>query len=178
KGELSSLIKGDSGYVILYVEDVKAPEVPSFETVKEKVTADFSKEEASRLAKEKAENFLAKVQDSKNLEDTAKAEQLGVNESGFFSRNAQKTETTFPAALMQTSFLLSNSTPIAKEVGSDAGKFYVYKLLERELPRLPENGDEEAAYRANLINVKQQQILEAWLVHLESKATITRHQGL
>ncbi len=178
KGELSSLVKGDTGYVILYVEDVKAPAIPNFETVKEKVTADFTKEEASRLAKEKAESFLAKVQDSKKLEETAKAEQLQINTSGFFGKNTQSPESTFPAPLRQASFLLSSSAPVAKEVGSDGNTYYVYRLLERELPQLPENSEEEAAYRANLISFKQQQILEAWLVHLENKATITRHQSL
>lgn len=178
KGELSSLIKGSSGYGIFFAEDIKAPEIPSFEEVKEILTNDYRKEEAKKLAKEAAETFLASIAESKDLESSASEEGYAVEETGLVGRNGEPGESDFPTSLLEVGFLLSQSEPLPKEVGQDGGNFYVYKLLNREIPKLPEDSKETETYRANLVNFKQQQLLAAWLRNMEIDAKISKHPSL
>ena len=59
KGELSSLIKGQSGYAILYAEDIKQPQIPAFEAKKDILTRDYKKAQAQELAEKAATDLRA-----------------------------------------------------------------------------------------------------------------------
>ena len=60
KGELSSLIKGESGYVILFVEDVREPEIPSFAAIKDVLIKDYQKVRSREMAEKAAKDMLEK----------------------------------------------------------------------------------------------------------------------
>jgi peptidyl-prolyl cis-trans isomerase D len=178
KGELSSLIKGQTGYAIFFVEDVKEPQLPEFSTVRETLEKDYREAEAITAAENAASELLAAVKEGEEFDKAAENAQLTVKSSGFLGRNEQNPDSEFPPSLLEDSFLLPASSPFPEKPGQVDNDFYVYTVVNRELPTMPEDSEELEAYRSSLLNFKQQQLLSAWLRHMELEAEITRHQNL
>lgn len=178
KGELSSLIKGTSGYAIFFAEDMKAPEIPQLAAIREKVEADYRKTKSQELAETAARGLIGSVRAGKTLESAAGESGLSVKDSGFLSQNAAAGKSAFPSSLIPTAFLLSASSPLPEEPGRAGDDFYVYTFLDRQIPTMPETADEIKKYRENLERFKQQQLISAWLRHLEIDAKISKHESL
>ncbi|MFH0781671.1 MAG: SurA N-terminal domain-containing protein [Pseudomonadota bacterium] len=180
KGELSSLIKGTTGYLIVFAEDKKEPQIPEFEAVKATLGKDYRQAKSQELAEAAASDMLKSVKEGKSFESTAQEKGLTVKESGLLRLNQKTAEdkSDFPTSLLQTAFLLSKATPLPDAPGRSGDDFFVYTFLSRETPKMPENSDEMKKYRENLQRFKQQQLLAAWLQHLEISAKITKHQSL
>lgn len=178
KGELSSLIKSGSSYGIFYAEDIKPPEIPDFDDVKDALTADFTNEESKKLAKEVAANLLETVKQGEDFDVAAQKAGLKVEESGLIGRNEPTGKSAFPASLVEKGFLLSASTPLPEEPGQEGNDMYVYTFLEREMPKMAGDSAEAETYKTNLVGFKQQQLLSAWLRYMEIDAEITKHPSL
>ncbi len=175
KGELSSLIKGQSGYAILYAEDVKEPEVPTFEATKDILVKDYQKFQSKELAETAANELLKGLREHKDFKTLAEAIGTTVLETGFLG---QKDNSAFPSALLAEAFVLSPSSPLPEEPGKVGDDFFVYSFLDREIPTMPEKSEEVDKYRQSLLRFKQQQLLSAWLHHMELNAKITKHPSL
>ncbi|MCP4340625.1 MAG: hypothetical protein GY799_17490 [Desulfobulbaceae bacterium] len=178
KGELSSLIKGQSGYAILFAEDLREPEIPTFESKKDLLVKDYQKAQSKELAATAANELLNNLREGKAFETETEELGLTVLDSGLLSQIEQNDKTTFPSALLGDAFLLSPTSPLPEEPGKVGDDFFIYSFLDRQIPTMPEGSDQIETYRENLMRFKQQQLLSAWLRHLEIDAEITRHQSL
>jgi peptidyl-prolyl cis-trans isomerase D len=178
RGELSSLIKGQSGYLIFFAEDIREPEVPDLEAVRQKAEADYRTFKATELAAAKAEELLTALREGKELANLARENGFTAKESGLLGRNQDTADSDFPPVLLEEAFQLSASSPLPEKPGKVGDSYYVYSFVDRESPGMPDDPAEEQRYRENLLQFKQQQILAAWLQHLESEAEITQHRSL
>jgi peptidyl-prolyl cis-trans isomerase D len=178
KGELSSLIKGQTGYAILFAEDVKEPEIPPFESIRDIVVKDYQEAQAKILAETSAGELLKNLHEGKTIDAAADEMGLSVLASGFINQNEQNDKTTFPSALVGDALLLSTSSPFPEKPGKVGDDFFVYSYIDRQVPDLPDASEEIEQYRQNLLRTKQQQLLSAWLRHQELNAKITRHPSL
>ncbi|BHH84734.1 SurA N-terminal domain-containing protein [Desulforhopalus sp. 52FAK] len=178
KGEFSSLIKGDTGYAIFQAEDVKEPEVPSFESIKDTLEDDFKIANSKDLAKKAASELLATVTDAGTLSEAAKDLGYTTQSSGLLGRNNQNQDTDFPGALLEDAFLLSANSSLPKDVAEDGGSFYVYSFKNRVLPEMPEDSEEIEQYKTSLMNFKQQQLISAWLQSQQARAEVVIHPSL
>jgi peptidyl-prolyl cis-trans isomerase D len=178
KGELSSLIKGNSGYIILYATDIKEPQIPELASIRDKVLSDFKKSKSEQLAENAAKEFLDKLAGGSSMTTLADEKGLELKESGMLSQNNQENEGDFPSSLIQDAFLLSPNAPLPEAPGKAGEDFYVYSYLERATPEMPENNEELEKYEENLLQFKQRQLLAAWIKNLQAKAEITQHQSL
>lgn len=177
--ELSSLIKGDSGYAIFYVEEGREPETPELATIRQQVEKDYRKSRAKELAQDAATRFLSQVKENgTDFADTARQAGIPLENSGLLGHNAAENKTSFPSSLLDSCFQLTKAAPIVEEPGIDGGSYYVSHLTEREIPRMPEDSPERPFYQANLQNIKQQQIFSAWLQHLWTGAKVRKHESL
>jgi peptidyl-prolyl cis-trans isomerase D len=178
KGELSSLVKGESGYAIFYVEDMVPAKVPELADIRDKVVADYTAAKAKEAAKNAAADLLAQLRDGKKLGDLAAAAKLTVLNSGLMSKSQQNENSTFPPSLLDSAFALSASAPAPQQVGEVGDKYYVYVFKSREIPELPKDDAETKKYRDNLLQYKKQMLLSAWISNMESDAKISRHESL
>lgn len=178
KGELSSLIKGQSGYAILFAEDLKEPEIPTFESKKDTLITDYQKAQSREMAATAAKEMLSSLREDQKIETVAQEMGLTVEDSGLLTQNEPNGNTTFPSALLADIVLLSPASPLPEEPGKVGDDFFIYSFLDRQIPSMPEGSDEIEKYRETLMRFKQQQLLSAWLRHLEIDAEITRHQSL
>ncbi len=179
KGELSSLVKGSSGYAILFAEDIKEPEQPKLDEVKDRVAADYRKVKSLEMAEVAAKEMVASLRDGKTIEKVAEERGLAVKESGLLGQNAADIKSPFPASLVREVFLLSSSSPVPDQPGREGEDFYVYTFLDRQVQAMQaDNKEEMQKYRENLQRFKQQQLISAWLKHMEANAEVTQHKNL
>lgn len=179
KGELSSLIKGQSGYLIAFAEDRKEPEVPALDAVKKEASADFRKAKATELAETAAKEILGSVKGGKTFEEACKDKGLTIKESGLLAQFADKeVKSEFPTALLPSAFLLSSASPVPEAPGRSGEDFFVYAFAKREIPKMADDAEEKKLYRETLQRYKQQQLLAAWLRHMETEAKISKNQHL
>ncbi|OEU48359.1 MAG: hypothetical protein BA866_06775 [Desulfobulbaceae bacterium S5133MH15] len=178
KGELSSLIKGQSGYAIFYAEDIIEPDFPPLETVKDRLQEDYKKTKSQEIAEKTAKELLADIRSGKELKTVASGLELEMKESEYLSQQSQDQNGSFPAELLSQAFLLSLPSPFPEEPGQVADDYYVYSFRDSQTPELAEDSGEIEQLRTDLVQFKQQQLLSAWLMHQEKEAKITRHQSL
>ena len=178
KGEFSSLIKGNTGYAIFYVEDTKEPEIPALETIKDQVNDDFKIAMSKDLAKKAADDLYAALSENGSLAEIAKDGGYTVSHSGLLARNNQNADTDFPAAFLDNAFLLSAAAPLPKETAQDGDNYYVYHFKNRVIPEMADDSEEIEQYKTSLLNFKQQQLLSAWLRSQEAQAEIVQAPSL
>jgi len=179
KGELSSLIKGQAGYLIAFAEERKEPEIPALEEVKKQATADYRKGKAAEMAEAVAKEIFSNVKGGKSFQEAAKEKGLTLKDSGLLAQyggNEEKGD--FPPSLLPGAFLLSSASPIPESPGRVGEDFFVYAFLKREIPKMPDDEGEKKLYRETLQRFKQQQLLAAWLRHMEVEAKISKSQHL
>ncbi len=171
KGELSSLLESPKGYYIVYVEDFKGPETPSFAEVKERVEKDYITAESRRLAKEAAEKLMTGVRDG-NFATLCGEQGLTVAASEFFSRS-RKLGKGLPAGVVNEAFNLSEKNPLPKKVFDNKDKFYVFHLREIKKPTDEEFAAQRETIEADIERENQFNLISAWLEYLRGKAEIT-----
>ena len=178
KGELSSLIETDSGYAILFAIDKKPPVVPPLATVEDKVKVDFISTKAEEKARTTAAAMLEQLKKGKTLQQLTADTAFQVTASGDLHRTAANQTSAFPTDLHPQAFMLSQSSPLPKEVGQVGNTFYVYVFQERKPPAQKADEQTTRQYREALVRFNQQQLLAAWIGNLENQAKIRRHKSL
>ncbi|BCL62123.1 peptidylprolyl isomerase [Desulfomarina profundi] len=178
RGELSSLIKGQSGYGIFFAEDLKNPEIPSLEKVRERVLADYKKEKSMELAEKSAAEILAQLRAGKDFAVVAPEHGFELLQTGFLSKREKNGKSDFPGELLAKVFLLSPSSPLPEKPEKVNNELYVFRYLDSKVPEMTEASEEVAKLKNDLLRFKQQQLLSAWLMHQEKTAKITKHKSL
>lgn len=171
KGELSSLVQTANGYAIIFVDDVKSPEVPELDTVRDRVTADYVKAMSVELAREKAESALKGAAETKKLvaEKLAGAE---LQQTPFIKRSNPADAGDLPAPIVQQAFDLSLAEPLPKQPFSQGETFYVFQLLEKRLSDEPLDETQRQVLSEQLATTVQNRLMSDWLAWMQSSAEI------
>lgn len=165
KGELSSLTEVEDGYAIAFVEDVKAPEVPTLDQVKEQVLADYKQEKSIELAQTAADQKLAEIKDGIDL-----AGLEGVQISEFIKRGGGAADVS--AEVVQAAFDLETVTGLGEEVIVQGDTFTIFEVIET---RQSENTMDEAQQQqlaGQLLASQQNRLVQSWVERLRSDAKI------
>jgi peptidyl-prolyl cis-trans isomerase D len=133
---LETVSIGDTSYVVQVVETFE-PTIPEFKEVKQKVIEDFKNTKSKDLAKEAAENALAKIEEQSGKLDLAAlgAEQsITAQSTDLIGRSDNAQPPFVDPAVKNIAFSLSQDSPFAKKVVSSGGSYYVLELVESSLP--------------------------------------------
>jgi peptidyl-prolyl cis-trans isomerase D len=183
KGELSSLVEIGSDYVILYVQDLKPPEIQPLEKVRQQVQKDYIAEQREKLAREAAENLLAALKsegdERKNWETAVTDLHLEVKDTGLVKRgdNVSGAGKLSPAVI-EKGFRLSAARPYPEAISENNGNFIVYKLDKKIEPENALGDEKREDLRSQLLEEKKRELLTAWIENRKSKADITVNQKL
>jgi peptidyl-prolyl cis-trans isomerase D len=178
QGELSSLIETNSGYAILFADKIVAPVVPPLDDIEDRVTKDYIATQAAKMAKEAAENILAQAKTGGDFAKLATEAGAAIQPSGPLSKSGPAQKSPFPSSLLDEVFQLSEASPYPHEPGHVGGDYYVYTFTGCSVPTMDINPTERDQYRNALLQLKQQQIVTAWINNQRSQATVTTHKGL
>ena len=161
KGEFSTPIQNDEGWVVASVSDIVAPHDSTFDEAKMRVADDLKREKAQKLAKEKSTEVEAGIKAGKDLATLAKAAGLDVKTSDAIARGGSIPE--FGAIADRDKEIFS--LPLGK-VGTPstvASKTLVFAVKERK-PLDPEEVKKGLdTVRASLIDSKRNLRLQDWI---------------
>jgi peptidyl-prolyl cis-trans isomerase D len=171
KGELSSIIDGQSAYAVFFAQEVRAPRTPDLFKVREQVKADFAKERAVELARAGAERFLAALKAGGNMAGEAQKIGMQPQESPYISR-AALAGSQLPAGLMDAGLSLTAANPYPKKVEQVDNAFYVLAFAgDKGAPEsLLQQRHEELAKR--LGDENRARLVVAWESYLHDQAKI------
>ena len=172
KGELSSLLEIKGGYAIVYLDEVKEPQVPPLAEVRAQVEKDFLDDQAHAKAKDAAVALLAQAKKEGSLGAEAEKTKSKVLETSFFTRSQQATS-GLPAPVAAQGLKLSAASPYGKEIGEDRNTFYVLHFKEDKPASEEAFASQKEALRKMLTQEKQMQVMGSWLAYLQSRAKIT-----
>lgn len=170
KGELSSLVQTAAGFAILFVDDIKPPEAPALDVVKEKVIEDYKKTTSVELAKEAAEKLLMESKERKTLEDETMGDQ--VKHSEFITRSKPNEGGETPIPVIQEAFKLSAKELFPESPVRQGEIFYVFQVVERSQGDEIIDEDQKTLVAEQLQLAAQNRLYENWISWLQSNAEI------
>jgi len=178
-GELSSLIESPAGYSILYAQAIQEPKVPELDAVLDLATKDYTINQSNVLAKEKSNEILGSLSRDVSLAELGKSEKLEVKEVTLSRSSTGEENNGFPPSLLMNVFSLSKNSPLPEEPAAIGDDYYLYQFTGRTLPDAAAMTDEEKeAYKTNILDVKQERILIAWIRNQERAADIFTNKNI
>ncbi len=178
KGELSSLIKLNNGYMIVFIDSLKEATVPELADVRQQVEKDYKKEKAIELAATTAAALLKDAEQKKDLTTAATALNLTTSKSDFIKRSQIQTSINPPAQVVQEAFKLEEKQTLAKETITIGDKYYIYQILDREQGNDEISGEQRQKIKEQLHSIIQNKTLSNWLAQVESNSKIWTNESL
>lgn len=172
KGELSSLLEIKGGYAIVFLDEVKEPQVPPLAEVRARVEKDFLDDQAHAKAKDAAVALLTQAKKEGSLGAETEKVKGKVLETAFFARS-QQAASGLPAPVAAQGLKLSGASPYAKDVAESGSTFYVLHFKEEKPASEEAFASQKEALRKMLTQEKQMQVMGSWLAYLQSRAKIT-----
>ncbi len=123
--ESSLMETDDDGYFVLRVDSVTPPALRPLDTVKADVTKAWKAERRREMAKEKADEFFARVKTGADMKEAAKVAPFQISLSKPFTRNGDGAPSGLPRDLVEKLFKLKKGG--AAEGKSRSG-YYVARL--------------------------------------------------
>jgi peptidyl-prolyl cis-trans isomerase D len=170
KGELSNIIELGDSCAVLFADDLKEPEQPKLEAVKEKVTADWKKEKAAELSAKAATELLAASREKKALQTTNGA---AVMTTEFLKRTASGKDAPL-SQVTEEAFKLAWKEKLPTKPVQAENAWFVYEVKERKAGE----GKADEPSRQQLLTSARHDLLTAWLGSLQAKADIRINQDM
>jgi peptidyl-prolyl cis-trans isomerase D len=148
-GEISDIVVTDFGYHIVKLEEYIEPGVKTLAQALDEVKQGLSREKARQLAYEKAMDAYNINRKSGDLEAAAKADDLGIKETGLFGRSDAIDGIGREEEIIAAAFSL-NDGELSHPLQTTQGVF-LFTIKERQQSRIPElkeiRAQVEAAFR-------------------------------
>lgn len=171
--EVSEVKDLGDGYYLMELVD-KTPAKPAeFETVKDKVRADFIKEKQQEKARRDAGEILKALADGQSMESLATQFDLAVKSTGFIKRNEGIPDIGKEPEIVAAAFSLSETQKLPEEVIEGQKGFYVIQFKQRKDPAAEEFEKEKAKIKQQLEQQKQLKMFDRWLAQKRDESEIT-----
>jgi peptidyl-prolyl cis-trans isomerase D len=169
-GGVSSPLKTAAGYVLLKVSEHLPAAVPPLAQIKEEVAGAVKRPKAEAQTLEQARALALAVTKGEDLLALAAKEGLPSGDTGLFSRAEPPKDPKLPVEIprrAQETALGAVSEPVKTSQG-----VYLVKTLERRPPDPAGFEKERAEIEKQVLEEKQREAWESWIVALRSRAKI------
>ncbi|HEX9573226.1 MAG TPA: SurA N-terminal domain-containing protein [Myxococcales bacterium] len=192
-GQLSSVFKDRTGFHVLKAEEKKPERVQPLEEVRKQIAQEqLRAQNASELARQKAQDALAAVKAGKDLKDLYPAKKTEPGQfdfTSFTTPQAQETEPFHPVGgyvpgiglapkLSSAVFALTSPGSVPDAPVQDADTWYVFRLKTRERADLSKLDEEKASLRERLEGQRQGELYQSWLERLRKKSKIVENVAM
>jgi peptidyl-prolyl cis-trans isomerase D len=172
-GELGDIVTLESGYLVFRVDERIASHIPQLADVREKVELAVRAAQASKAAKERAEQVLARLKEKKDVDAIAAAENLSVEETGPIGRVSPYVASLGNQPdLKEAAFRLTAEDPVAPGAYDVSGDAIVAVLAERTPADLTKFDAEKDALREQVRRRLESAAINQFIDQLRSKAQI------
>ncbi|VFQ44189.1 peptidyl-prolyl cis-trans isomerase ppic-type [Desulfoluna butyratoxydans] len=167
-GGVSDILEYNGTYYIVQLMEKKESVVPELTAVKEAVQADALSQAKAQKAEAEAAALLALLKEGKDFPEGTK-----VTESPMFTRDGKGAD-ALDRKVVEAAFGLNAEEPVAGEVISGNGGYYVVALKEKKIPGLDGYPEVSEDLKAELLNRKRSDVLSKWVEELRNAAEIKR----
>lgn len=172
-GKHTEVTPVEKKFVIARLEEKIPTTTPSLEDVRERVIADYRRQEGGKAGQKVAEQLLAQATEFGSLEKAAEAAGREVETSETFSRQSPYIPGVgVNPALKDEVFLLSEEKPVAGETYDVLGDAIVVGVGETKMPSDEELTGKMDEVRAALLTQSRQQVFQSYVEELKAAATI------
>ena len=165
KGELSSIVETASGYAIIFVDDAKESVVPELAAVRERATADYTKEKSVELARAAAEGLLKKARDGQSWPSG-----LERKESGYMKRIGDASGA--PEEVRREAFGLAGQGAFPEKVLAVGNVFYIYQVVDSRRGASEMDANKRRALEQQLLAARKNALVTEWIGLMKQEAKI------
>lgn len=177
-GELGEIVTLESGYVVFRVDERIASHIPELAPVRERVELAVRAAHASKKAKERAEQVLARVKERKDIDAIAAEETLSIEETGPTGRvGGYIASLGNHEELKEAAFRLTAEDPVAPAVYDVAGDAVIAVLGERIPADMTKFDAEKDALRDRVRRSLESAAINQFITELRSNAQIELGQA-
>ncbi len=174
QGEISDPFEMPNGFEVAQVKMIKAPQQLPLDKVKDRVAKDYRVEEGKVLAGKKASEILKLAREKNSLAEAAGQEKLTVRQSELFSReNPDKDLKLLRGESLNKAFGLNKANPFP-DSPLDLGNRFVVCQLQETKPAPQPSKEEIAQISGRLLQEKQMELWQAWIIGLRKTVKIER----
>ncbi|MGH7783016.1 MAG: peptidylprolyl isomerase, partial [Candidatus Binatia bacterium] len=176
--EVSPVIEGPAAYYVLKVTERKEPIVPALDAVRGNIEKGLKDSKAYELTMQKANTLLDQLKTEKDLPKIARANNLTVEETGWFSRTApQLPKVGELQGVTAGSLAISAQKPIAEKVFTQKNSAFLFAFKDSQSADMEQFIKEKNSYMQQVLSENRQRILQKFKEDLKAKAKIEVHSG-
>ena len=173
-GAVSDIVKTNFGFHVIKVNEIKPAVQKKLEEVTDEIALALTKgQKAERLAKDKADKFLAVAQGQPDLKKAAEAfdKALKVDDTGPFPQGRTFLPKIGTAKdLVSAAWTLTEEAPLVKAPIATDRAWIVARLIDRTEPSEEDYKEKRKFIVVQLTRSKQEDVIEAWFKALRNKA--------
>ena len=174
--DISPVIEGINAYYLLRLKDKKEPAVPPLDAVRPVIEKELISTKSSDLARQKANVMLDQLKKEKNIAKVAGQNNLPVEETGLFLRNAPQPPKLGDLPELKTAAMtLSAQKPIADRVYTSKDAAYLVAFKESEGADMERFEKEKDQLTKQALTESRQRIAQKFMEGLKAKAKVDIH---
>jgi peptidyl-prolyl cis-trans isomerase D len=166
QGDVSDMLELPKGFAVAQVKSIKRPQPIPFENVKDKVTKDFRVEQAKGLAQKRAAEILAQAREKGSLADVAKAQNLNLRQSEFFSRQDPDKELKLLRGPSLNSIFSLQDSNLFPESPLELGNNFMVCQFQGKNPAGQPSEKEKVEISGRITRQKQRAVWDSWLAEI------------
>jgi hypothetical protein len=171
--DISQIVEVNNSYVFLRLKQRIEPAVPTLESVKDRVEKGAKDAKAYELTLQKGNSLLGQLKKEKNLAKLAAANDLKVEDTGWFQRNAPQLPKIGDLAELRGGGLsLSAQNPVADKLYTQKDAAYILAFKESQPADMEQFEKEKVLLKKQAILENRQRALAKYLESLKAKAKI------
>ena len=173
KQDVSQIVEANNGYLFLRLKQRKESTVPPLESIKDQVEKGAKEAKAYELTLQKGNSLLDQLKKEKDLAKLAGANDLKVDETGWFQRNAPQLPKIGDLPELRGSGLpVSAQQPVADRLYTQKDAAYILAFKESQPADMEQFEKEKVLLKKQALVESRQRALAKYLESLKAKAKI------
>ena len=163
-GALSDAVRAEDGYVVFRLLERKAPELPPYEDVQDRVEKHYRREGSWDLARERAEQVLAELRAGASVDTLGEDPVVSSFDTSPFSRlSGYVPRIGASPELVDSVFSLTEADPVAPVVFEVSDRFFLVRVAQWHEPDWDAFERDREAYERMQLERKRQEVYRQWL---------------
>jgi peptidyl-prolyl cis-trans isomerase D len=191
-GEVSQLVESPFGFHVIKVEEIQESKMKELDEVKVEIAAElmkgaWQKEQTMTMAKKAINDLKAGVEPEKlalaNFDGDLLAKKTpndpSIVDTSWIAKNARYVSGVgISPEFVTKAFSLNADKPVGDEPIEVSGRFYVTKMVQRELPDEKKFGEEKESIRTSLLTRQKQRVVQQFIEDIKETASIKKNDVL
>ena len=171
--DVSSIITGSASYYLLRLKERKEPKIPPLENVRGQIEKGLKESKAYELALQKGNSLIEQLKKEKDIGKLAGANNLKLEETGWFQRNAPQLPKIGELTDLRSGGLpLSAQKPLADKLYTQKDAAYVLAFKDGQPADMEAFEREKDNLKKQTLAENRQRALVKFLESLKAKANI------